>query len=104
MRKIIAVTRKLLHTIEQTAGVLACLQWAYLMAVFGYAKWGWIGGVLGVVSSPALLPFSPFTAWMLDPREAVIVFYVLIGFYLGAMVAVRLTEPVARDESGRRVM
>lgn len=70
---------KFIKTIRDLAIVVISLQWAYHLTVFGYAKWGFIGGALGFISSPALLPFSPFTAWMFFARVDLIWFYSLVG-------------------------
>ena len=76
---------KFAKTVQEYSTVLVVLQWAYLVATFGYAKWGFMGGALGLISSPALLPFSPFTAWLHSEKEVIIVFYVLLGVWMVAV-------------------
>jgi len=91
-------------SIQEIASVLVALQWAYLLTTFGYSKWGWWGGVLGLISSPALLPFAPFTAWMHSDGPAVITFYALAGIWLIAVIGQRYLEPRVYDEAGNRVL
>lgn len=90
--------------VEDYSTVLIALQWAYLVASAGYAKWGFWGGALGLISSPALLPLSPFTAWLHHAASAVLTFYVLLAIWLLSIIAVRLVTPTVHDEAGRRIL
>lgn len=77
-----------------TAMLLGALQWAYMLSVLGYEKWGWLGGAVGLITSPALLPFSPFVAWMfIDDGVQLIWFYGLGATWLACTLAVGLLTP-----------
>lgn len=88
---------------QEIATVLIALQWAYLVASYGYMRWGWVGAAIGLVSSPALLPFAPFTAWMHPVDSAVYWFYGLLAVWVAATGAQYLATPKIYDESGRRI-
>jgi hypothetical protein len=45
---------KFLAAAQQYLTVLIAMQWAYMVCVFGYAKWGFLGAAAGLVASPAL--------------------------------------------------
>jgi hypothetical protein len=94
---------KFLAAAQQYLTVLIAMQWAYMVCVFGYAKWGFLGAAAGLVASPALLPFSPFTAWMHSEAAAVYAFYGLLLAWGTSIGLTRLLEPRIYDERGNRI-
>jgi hypothetical protein len=84
---------RFLQTTGQLALVLATMQWAYQLMMLGHSKWGWAGAVLGLISSPALLPFSPFTAWMFFGATDLIWFYSLLGIAVTGVGLEALLRP-----------
>lgn len=93
---------KFSKTIADLAIFIACLQWVYLLTVFGYVKWGLWGGVAGLMFSAPLLPFSPFTAWLFFPADQIIWFYGLLGVFLAFMGLSAILRPnIVSDDHSR---
>lgn len=89
---------KLAKNCGELALAIAALQWAYLLMMLGYEKWGFLGGALGLISSPALYPFSPFTAWLFFPADQLVWFYGLLGLaVLCGIVVYMLTPKITSD-------
>lgn len=66
---------KLLKTVGEICFAILAMQWAYMLTMLGYEKWGIFGAALGLLSSVPLLPFAPFTAWLWFPVDQMWWFY-----------------------------
>lgn len=89
-------------SLRDLSGLALALQWAYMLMAEGYERMGFIGGALGLILSPALLPISPFAAWYFFPVDQVWWFY---GFtttlVIGAILAWLLTPRITSDYPSR---